>query len=64
METAEFLRSVSFEMYEYNCTKMLDLVSGVFPRFGPLQTCSNQVLSNESRPESRPDFGLEFRVKT
>ena len=28
------------------------------------QTCSNQVLSNESSPESRPDFGLEFRVKT
>ena len=29
-----------------------------------LKSCPNQVLSNESSPESRPDFGLEFRVKT
>ena len=29
-----------------------------------MQTFPNQVLTNESSPESRPDFGLEIRVKT
>ena len=29
-----------------------------------MQTFPNQVLTNESSPESRPDFGLEFRDLT